>query len=113
KRVSAVGIEETTTVRAQLLDDFLRGDRALRYGLFADGCGRRFAISAGFLRLLRFDQLDGVIRMEVLHHALRHEKQRTNHAERKQDPQCSPHHIDPEIPDGLHLTPGYTANECN
>src|SRR5438270_14036066 len=100
--MSAVRIEETTTVRAPFLDDFLRGDRALRYGLLADGFGRCLAISADCLRLLRFDQRDGVVRTQVLHDALRHQYQRTNHAEGQQDPQCSPYHVDPEISDGLH-----------
>ena len=51
--MSAIRVEETTAVRAPLLDDFLRGNRTLRDGLFTDGFGRWFAVSTGYLRTCR------------------------------------------------------------
>ena len=77
----AVGVEKSAAVGAQHLDGFLGCDRSLRDHLVGDGVHYRLAISSYYwftvgdsLHLLRFDQLDRVVRFEVLHYALRDQK---------------------------------------
>ena len=104
----AVGIEESAAVGAQHLDGFLGCDRSLGDHLVGDRVHYRFAIGphhwfavGDSLHLLRFDQLDCVIRFEVLHHALRDQEQRIDDTGRQQHPQSGPGKVDPEIADGV------------
>ena len=53
------------------------------------GIDDRFAVSAELRHLLRLDQLDGVVGLQVLHHALRNQHQRADNAERQQHPQVA------------------------
>jgi hypothetical protein len=48
--MGGIGVEEAATVRAEFLDDLLRGDRALRDDLFAAFEGRRVNIGRQVLR---------------------------------------------------------------
>ena len=41
----------------------------------------------------------GVVRLQVLHHALRHQEQRADDGDRQQDPERRAHQIDPEVAD--------------
>ena len=94
ERVRAVGVEETAAVGAELLDDFLRSDRALRDGLVGHGVHDRLALRVhhrlavwlGLLDLHRFDQFRRVIGLEVLNDSLRNQHQSSNDAERQQNP---------------------------
>ena len=76
-----------------ILDGFLGSDRSLRDHLVGDCVHHRLAVGTDTvcrrdpLHLLRFDQLHRVVRSEVLHHALRHQQQRADDAERQQHPE--------------------------
>ena len=117
--MSTVGVEETAAVGAVLLDDLLRSHWPLRDGLrcnrihyrLAFGIDGRLAVGIHMLHLLRFDQLRRVVRLQVLHHSLRDQQQRADHAERQQHPQDAANHVYPEVADGLHLPPRDAANE--
>ena len=119
ERMRAVGVEEAAAVGAEFLDDLLRGHRALRDGLRGDrvhhrlaaGIDRRLAVGVHMLHLLRLDQLRRVVGLQVLHHALRHQHQRADDAERQQHPQAAANHVHPEVADGLHLPARDAANE--
>ena len=119
--MSAVGVEKTATIRAQHLDRFLRRDWTLGDHLVGDRIHHRLAIlahrrlpvSPKVRHLLRLDQFGRVIRPEVLHHALRNQKQRINNAGRQQHPERGPRQVNPEIADGLFLAPRNAANERN
>src|SRR5207245_11633457 len=94
KGMRAVGVEEAAAVRAELLDDFLRGDRSLRD------------------RLLRaFNGRNNVVRPKVLDDTLRHEHQRTNETDREKDPETAPDDVDPEIAERVHFALRDTADE--
>src|SRR5438445_772014 len=79
KRVSAVGVEKSAAISAQLFDNFLRCDRALSDGLvgyrvhhwLALAIHHRHTVWAGLLDLHRFDKFYRVVRFEVLNHPLR------------------------------------------
>ncbi len=83
KWMSAVGIEETATVRSELLDELLRSNRALRDGLLGNrvhhrlavGAHRWLAIGSQMRNLLRLHDLHRVVRLQVLHNPLRHQHQ--------------------------------------
>ncbi len=92
--MSAVGVEKTATIRAQHLDRFLRSHRTLGNHLVGNCIHHRLAILAHarlpvgpqMRDLLWFDQLRRVVRSEILHHALRNQKQRVHNAGRQQHP---------------------------
>ena len=69
--VRAVRVEEAAAVGAELLDGFLRGDRALRDRLRAGPSSRRH----------------DVVRLEVLDDSLRDEHQRDDDADGQQNPE--------------------------
>ena len=108
KGMRAIGIEEAATIGAEFLDNLLRGHRTLRNGLrgnsvhyrFAGGIYRGLTVRVHVLDLLRLHQLHGVVGLQVLHHALRDQNQRTDNAEGQQHPQARAHHVDPEVADG-------------
>src|ERR1700737_33223 len=103
--MSAVGIEESTAVRAEYLDGFLRRDRPLGNHLVGDGLGCRLAVGAGGLDRVRIQELCSVVRLQILHDALGNEYQRDHQAYGKQDPQNAAREVYPEVPDRLGLPP--------
>ena len=111
KRVRAVGVEESSSVCAEFLDGFLRGDRPLRDHLVGDGLRGGFPVGAGGLHGLRIDELGGVVGLEVLDHALRHENQGDQQRRRQQHPEKAPRYIDPEIADGFRFAARDAAND--
>jgi hypothetical protein len=63
ERMGAVGIEETTTVRPEHLDRFLRSDRALGDGLCGNSRRQTFAVRPSRRDRLRLQHLDHVVRL--------------------------------------------------
>ncbi len=110
ERMRAVGVEEAAAVRAEHLDRFLRGHRALRDDLLGDGLRGGLAVGARHGDLLRLNQRGFVVGPEILHHSLRHKDQRHDQAYRQQHPQKAARQIHPEISDGLALAPRDAAN---
>src|SRR5215467_10414745 len=106
-----VCIEKTAAIRSQFLDDFLRSNRSLSYGLLVDRIPNglpltvhhRLAVGTGFLDAHRLSQLYVVIRAQILYHALRHQYERAHHAEWQEYPEAGADKINPEVSDGLHL----------
>src|SRR5215470_2312367 len=104
ERMRTVGIEESTTVSTPFLDDFLRGNRALCDGLRGNGIHYRLALAvhrgpavgADALHLLRFDQLDHVVRLQVLNDTLRHKEKGTDYAEWQKNPETATNEVNPE-----------------
>ena len=115
----AIGIEEAPTVRAKLLDNFLRGHRALRDGLFrnrvhdrlAIRTHSRFSIRAHSLHLLWLNHRCLVVGSKILHHPLRNEYQSSHNAEWQQHPQRTADEVNPEVPNGFHLPPGNATDK--
>ena len=78
KRMCTVCVEETAAIGAELLNDFLRSHRTLRdvlrrhrvHELLSIGTQYRFAACINFWDLHGLNQFRGVVRLQVLHHAL-------------------------------------------
>ena len=87
ERVRGIGIEEPAAIGAEHLDRDLRGNRPDRDGLLGAFKRRRLDIGA-----------------ERLRHALPHQKQRGDNADRQQDIERAAGDIDPEIADRLGRT---------
>src|SRR5215475_6673679 len=119
--MGAVSVEETASVSSPLLDDFLRGHWALRDGLrgncihdrLAVGIESRLTIRINALNLLWFDQVHGVIWLEVLDDALRDEQQRADDAKWQEYPEATANEIYPEVAERLHLAAGDAADKCD
>ena len=119
KWVSAIGVEESAAVGSQHLDGFLGGDRALSDNLTGRRLHERLAVLAqdrlpvlaNFLYLLRLNDLDRVIRLEVLNYSLVHQNQRKESAERQQNPESSASHVYPEVAERLLLSAGNASNQ--
>ena len=119
ERVRAIRVKESAPVRAVFFDDLLRSHRALCDGLRGDCVHHGFsaciydslAVSAHPLHLLRLDQFHRVVGLQVLHHSLRDQEQRSHNAKRQKNPQAAAHEVDPEISQGIHLPASNPANE--
>ena len=108
-----VGVEEAAAVGAQHLDRDLRGHRAHRQRLLVGALVlhhrlalvvlHRLAVGAqlGLLVLDDLERLHVLVGVEVLHHALLHEEQRVDEADRQQDPQHDAGQVDPGVADAL------------
>ena len=94
ERVGRVRVQETATVVAQLLDDFLRGDRAEGDGLL--GSLQRGRGGRGVQRL---------------GHALPDEEDGEDNRDRKEDVEDAAGQVHPEAAERLRAPPGETANE--
>ena len=106
----AIGVDEAAAVGAENLDGFLRGDGTLRDHLIGDGLGGGLAVRAGGLHGLRIQKLRGVVRPQVLNHALGDENQRNHQARGEQNPEHAARRIHPEIADGLRFLARDAAN---
>ena len=84
ERMGGVGVEEAAAIGAELLDRYLRGDRALRDRLLGAFERRRVDVGA-----------------EVLRHALPDQAQRDDDRQRQQHVERAARQIDPEIADRL------------
>ena len=93
-RMSPIGVEESTTVRAQVLDDFQRGHRPL-----SDGLPR--AVESGGLS----------VRVEIHRHTLPRQKQRSHHRQRQQHPKDRAHQVNPEVAEGGSAIARHATNE--
>src|SRR2546423_860009 len=117
----AVGVEESSAVRAPLFDDLLRGDWPLGNALISDGVDHRLAgcihhgltISVYYLYLLWFDELHGVVRLQVLRNSLPDQQKRPHYTKRKQYPKRAANEIDPKISDRFLFPAHNAANERN
>ena len=90
----AVRIEESTAVRAEVLDDLERGDRALRDDL-------RLVFEAGRHR----------VAVEVHRHALPDQDHRADECAGQQDPEHRADNIAPEVANALRSFPREPADE--
>ncbi len=111
KGVRAVRVEKAAAVGAEHFDRLLRSDRALRDGLRRHSGGRAFAGSVGGGHGLRLQQLRSVVGAQVLHHALRHQHDRVDEADRQQHPEGRARQVDPEVAEGAHLLACDAADE--
>ena len=111
ERMRRVRIEEPAAVGPQHLDRLLRGHRPLRDRLRRHHRRHRFAICACRGYRLRLHQRRRVVGLEVLHHALRHQRQRIHQADRQQHPQRSARQVHPEVAQRLRLAPRDAADE--
>ena len=121
--VRGVGVRIAAAVGAEHLDGDLRGHRALDDGLLGHGLlfHHGFAIGAfdglALVVLLlhrelhRLQQLGLGVRLEVLDHALRHEKHGEHQADGQQQVIGRPHEVHPEVAQGLGRVPGEAAHE--
>src|SRR5581483_597276 len=115
----AVRVEKAAAVGAELLNDFLRRDRALSDGLVGDCIHDLLALSLkdGLSRCIHFgdlhwlDKLCRVVRTKVLNYTLRNQYERTDNTDRQEYPKIAADQVNPEIPDGLHLATGNATNE--
>ncbi len=82
ERVRGVRIEEPAAVRAELLDDLLRGNRSARQVLGVAGERRDLGEA-----------------VEVLHHAARDQYDRADDRDREQQPERPSEQVDPEVSD--------------
>ena len=96
ERMRGVGIEETAAVTAEQLDHLLRSDRPARQNLIGAFQRRRTHIRAKRLR-----------------HALPHQEQPGDHADRQQHIERYSRHIDPEIADRLRGAASEAAHQRN
>src|SRR5271168_836276 len=113
KRVCAISAKKSSAVRSVHLDRFLRSHRPLRDHLRR----HRFLLHAT-VRVLRlhhlwFNQTRRRVRLQVLDHPLRNEKQSRHQTDRQQHPQKRPRRIHPEIPDGVRFPPRHSPNQGN
>ena len=83
-----VGIEESASVRAEHLDDFLRSNRPL-----------------GDELLSAFKSSDLGVGAQILRHALPHEEQPNHNRDGQEHIKRAAGHIDPEIADGIGVPP--------
>ena len=97
ERVGAVGAEESAAVGAEFLDDFLRGDRALRDHLLRHDLRGGLAVRARHLHCLRLDKCSSGVGLQILDHALRDEHERAHQADRQQNPEQAARDVHPEI----------------
>ena len=123
ERMRGVGVDIAAAVGAEHLDRDLRSHRPLHDGLFGDGLffHHRFAVGSvdrlAFVILLfdldlhRLDQRGLGVGLEILNHALRHEKDREDEADRQEQIVSDAHEIDPEVADGLGGMPRDAAHE--
>jgi hypothetical protein len=109
----AVGVEESAAVGAQHLDRLLRGHRPLRDRLRRHQRRCRFPICTCSGYRLRLDELHRVVGLEVLHHALRDQRQRIHNRDRQQHPQRAARQVHPEVAQRLRLAPRDASNESN
>src|SRR5580692_5061014 len=121
KWVSAIGVEKPAPIRAEFLDDFLRGHRTLRNGLLGHRIHDRLAVGTDHwltvrthsLHLLRLYQRDFVVRFQVLYNSLRNQEKSPDHTKREKHPKAAANKVHPEISYGFHLPASNAANKGN
>ncbi len=86
--------EETTAVRSELFDRFLRRYWSLGDDLFS-----------------ALYSCNGGVCMQILNHALRHEQQAGDDRERKQNVNRGAGNVHPEIADGLFFLAGESSHQ--
>ena len=113
ERMRGISIDVAAAIRSEHFDRDLRGHRALHDGLRIDFLidQHRLAVRGGHRIAFVIDlrhrngervaQGGGLKRLEILDHALRHEHDRENDADGKQQVVGDANEIDPEIADGL------------
>ena len=107
----AVGVKESASICAELLDDFLRRHRALCDDLLGNGLRGDLSMRAGDLRRVRLNQVHRGVGFQVLHHALRNKNERAHKAKRQQHPKQAARHIDPEVSEFLCFSARDAAND--
>jgi hypothetical protein len=99
--VCGIGIEESATVGAEHLDRHLRGGRSL-----GERLGRRHGGAGGLLHAG-----GGGVGEEVVDHPLRHQEQRIDHADRRQQVEVDAHQVGPEVAHGGGAVAGDGAHQ--
>ena len=74
-------------------------------------CVVAFPLGIGRLHRLRIDELRGVVRLEILRHALPDQEQSAQNANRHQHPERRARHVHPEVAEGVLFAPRDPAND--
>src|SRR5262245_21498041 len=108
--MSGIGVKKSSSVGSELFNDFLGSHRTLRQNLLRSSFHFCCTVFPGRFDLLRLHQSHFCIRIKVLNHSLRYQKNGPYHAKGKKDVQSATDKIYPEIAESLRF---FTCNSTD